>query len=377
MSEGNLDTTYRSTKGRLDRRDFLKAAATMGAIVALGGCSQPAAPAKSEPPKPGEPPQTGGQPAVPLAGQTTYVTIGATAMGSVQYSMGAGLAELLTKKVPGVKATVITTTGTIDRLKRFNDSRIEFGWTEPLAGYEMFTKTGQFASLTGPNIMAVAGGNWSLLQILTPEKSKIAKPSDVKGKRIGLGLPGSTGLETSRAWIEAHGVSLKDIDAKEINPDEQIAAMKDGHLDVAMIQTGAGAAAIKEITTSEKVVFLPTEEAAMRKLLEKYPPYADTQIPANSYKGQDQPVRVLGYRVSMIVRDDLSPDLVYTITKTIFENADALSNTHKMWAETTFENALEGVPFPLHPGALKYFQERKHPGLDPFLDKMRKQKLIP
>ena len=81
------------------------------------------------------------------------------------------------------------------------------------------------------------------------------------------------------------------------------------------------------------------------------------QIPAGVYKGQDNAIPTLSVQAILVVNKDLPDDVVYTITKTLFENLPDVAKAHNKAAEISLAHAFDGITIPFHPGAEKYFKE--------------------
>ncbi len=96
----------------------------------------------------------------------------------------------------------------------------------------------------------------------------------------------------------------------------------------------------------------------MKKFMEKYPGYVETVIPQGAYKGVTEDIPTIGTVTSLVVSADLSAEMVYQITKAIFENLPELAKIKKKAiAEVSLENGLRGAMIPIHPGAKRYYDE--------------------
>jgi TRAP transporter TAXI family solute receptor len=93
------------------------------------------------------------------------------------------------------------------------------------------------------------------------------------------------------------------------------------------------------------------------KLIANYPFYTKFDVPGGSYKGVDSGVQTVAVVATYIVSDDLDEDLVYKMTKTLFEHAGDIATGHPKGAELDPAYSVSGISIPLHPGAEKYYQE--------------------
>lgn len=81
-------------------------------------------------------------------------------------------------------------------------------------------------------------------------------------------------------------------------------------------------------------------------------------VPAGTYKGVDKDVKTVSVQAMLATREDISTDVIYRITKAMFENLDILLATHARAKDIKLTSALEGMPIPLHPGAQKFYKEK-------------------
>jgi TRAP transporter TAXI family solute receptor len=88
------------------------------------------------------------------------------------------------------------------------------------------------------------------------------------------------------------------------------------------------------------------------------PPFMPARIPANTYKGQEHEVETAAVANYLVTHSGVSDELVYQMTKLLFESLPELAKAHEAGKEIKLENALAGVPIPLHPGAERYYKEK-------------------
>ena len=101
---------------------------------------------------------------------------------------------------------------------------------------------------------------------------------------------------------------------------------------------------------------VPADFAA--KLTQKYPFLAVAKVPANAYKGIAQEVPTVAVNAVLIAGNQLKEDMVYNLTKALFENQADLASAHAKGKEVNLQYAVQGVSVPFHPGAVKYYKEK-------------------
>ena len=202
---------------------------------------------------------------------------------------------------------------------------------------------------------AMAGCYAEVVQIVS--KGDINSIADLKGKRVSVGDIGSGCEFNARQILEAYGMTFDDIEVNNLSFGDSATALKDDKIDAFFCVAGAPTTAIVELATTNEIKLLEVDDEHAAKLIEKYPFYTKYDVPGGSYKGIDSDVQTVAVVATFIVSDDLSEDLVYKMTKALFENSDEIANAHPKGAELDPEYSVSGISIPIHPGALKYYKE--------------------
>lgn len=179
--------------------------------------------------------------------------------------------------------------------------------------------------------------------------------------QIDTGPRGTGGELAAARALEAHGVGYENIQSwgGSITHSiyrEALDRMKDGHINMFMNDEFVGSAVFSDLTSSRDVVLLPMEEDA-REYLETTYGYGRLTIPAGTYPGQDQDVPTTSQYSVLFAHADVPEDLIYAMTKLIFDNMEDLGIVHSSFAELDPALGPEGFPIPLHPGAERYYRE--------------------
>ena len=291
-------------------------------------------------------------------GQRISITTGGT--GGVYYPLGGGMANVLSKYVPGLQATAEVTGGSVDNLKLIGAGKSEVGFTmvdaalDAAHGVDKF-KDGKIATRT---LMVLYPNR---MQVVTIEGTGINKMSDLKGKRVSTGSPGSGVEVISLRVLEAMGLDpKKDIRQERLGAAESVNAIKDRKIDAFFWIGGVPTAALTDLAATPGIRIKLLDHAeyadAMNK---KYGPlYAKATIAAGSYAGQDKPVQNFDVWNILVASDKMSDQMAYNIVKTLFEKKAELVAVHKEAENIDLKNQAIATPVPFHPGAKKYFEER-------------------
>ncbi len=219
-----------------------------------------------------------------------------------------------------------------------------------------FNGTNTFAeegALTG--FSAVATLYAEVVQIVA--KPGINSVADLKGKTVSVGDAGS-GTEFNAAQIfEAYGMTFDDINKQSLGFTDSADKFKDGQLDAFFVTAGAPTTCITDLATSNDFVILSIGETEMQYLKENYGYYTEYTLAAGTYDKQTEDATTVAVKATLIAANDLSEDVVYNVTKGIFDNIDAIKATHAKGAELSADSGVQGVSIPFHAGAEKYFKE--------------------
>ncbi|MCC8193386.1 MAG: TAXI family TRAP transporter solute-binding subunit [Deltaproteobacteria bacterium] len=282
--------------------------------------------------------------------------------GGTYYYIGAGMAKLLSQKLPDVEVTTEATTGSPVENGTFTSQSVET--------MGIFTLDGAYAAKEGDkskgfrkpltNLGMIQAGHDLLLYWITKESSGIKSLADAKGKRIGLPSVGNTAYFQALALLEAYGLKKGDYKGIPMTYAEQGDGLKDGNIDIMCAGGGIPQAAALDVTTTHDCVFLSIDDDKIADLKEKYPYWWVSDIPANVYRNQDKPVRVFTSKVCLFANTDMDVELAYQITKALAESTKELAEIHAEGSKWSAENTkplFEEQVVPFHPGATKYYNE--------------------
>jgi TRAP transporter TAXI family solute receptor len=297
----------------------------------------------------------------PLAAQQPArisITTGGT--GGVYYPMGGGMANVLSKYVPGMQATAEVTGGSVDNLKLINAGKAEVGFSMADAAWDATHGLDKFKdNKVDARTLLVLYPN--KMHVVTTDGTGITKLADLKGKRVSTGSPGSGTEIMALRMLEATGLDAKkDIKQERLGAAESVNAIKDRKIDAFFWSGGVPTAAVTDLaaTPGIKIKLIDSAEVvdAMNK---KYGPlYVKSTIPAGSYSGQDKPNEEVDVWNILVTNDKMSEQMAYNIVKTLVEKKPELVAVHKEAEKIELGSQSVGSPIPFHPGAKKYLEER-------------------
>lgn len=270
------------------------------------------------------------------------------------YPLGGEMAKIITDET-GIQTDALSSNASADNAAALakGDAELAFVQTDVIAN--AIEGKGAFEGKPVKNVMAIGSLYPETVQIVTTPKSGIKSVEDLKGKKVSVGAPGSGTYMNAEQILEIHGMTMDDIDAQNLDFGESTGGIQDGNIDAAFITSGTPTGAVEGLSATADVVIVPVAQDKIDALIEKYPYYAADTIPAGTY-GLESDVTTVAVLAMLAVTDSLSEDLVYDITKAIYENSGSLA--HAKGKLITLETATDGIGIDFHPGAEKYFKEK-------------------
>jgi TRAP transporter TAXI family solute receptor len=295
-----------------------------------------------------------------LAQQKT-IAIGTGGTGGVYYPLGGGLANVLSKNLPGIQATAEVTGGSVDNLKLIGSGQSEVGFSMADAALEAFKGEDKFKSgKVDVRTLAVLYPN--RMHVVTVDGTGIESMADLKGKRVSTGSPGSATEVMAFRVIEAAGLDKdKDMKRERLGVAESVNAIKDRKIDVFFWVGGLPTAAVTDLGATPGVkIKLVDHSDVVQKMNAKYGPlYVTDVIPAKTYPGQDKDNKISTVWNILVTNSKMPDDLAYSIVKTIFDKKADLVAVHREAEAIDYKyQVTANSPVPWHPAAVKYFADK-------------------
>ena len=288
------------------------------------------------------------------AADPKFLRIGTASLGGNYFPMGAAIATIIDKQVPGgFRATAQASSGSAYNMTAIQDGEQELAICQGPA------VTDAMAGGKTPDVRTIANYNATPQHILVRNAANIKSVADFKGKKMEL-IAAGDGVEVStRKMLAAFGIKWEDIKPEYSGNRVQAASrLKTGQMDAIIDATGTGSAWITDIIgDGSKFSLLPLSDAEIDKVLAANKEFSRMPIPANAYRGQNKDVNAVGVWTVVVVSKNLSDELVYNITKQMFANAQFLKERHNYFKDLAPGNIVGAVVAPLHPGAEKYYKE--------------------
>jgi hypothetical protein len=293
----------------------------------------------------------------PTARAAEFINILTGGTSGVYYPLGVALSKIYGEAIPGARTQVQATKASVENLNLLQQGRGEAALTlgdSLKLAWEGDEEAGFKNKLD--KLRGIAAMYPNYIHFVVRSDSGISSLADLKGKSISVGAPKSGTELNSRTILAAAGLSYDDLGKVEYLPyAESVELMKNRQLDGTLLSSGLGVAAIRDLATSIDVTFVPIPAELVEKL---GAPYVSLPIVAGTYRGQDADVPTAGVVNFLVTHEGVPEETVYLMTKSMFENLDQMVAAHGAAKSIKLENAVKGMPLPVHPGAERYYKEK-------------------
>jgi hypothetical protein len=273
------------------------------------------------------------------------------------YPFGGAMAKIWNSKIKDMNVTAQTSGASGENVRLINKKEVELALVQSDTLDFAFNATEAFKEpLKGMSTIAVLYPE--IIQVVVAAAGPIKSIADLKGKKVGVGAPGSGTEANFRQLLDAYGMKKEDVNAQFLSFSESAEAYKDKHIDAFIVTAGIPNAGIMDVSTQNEIRILNIPADVAAKLTQKYPFLAAVKVPANTYKGQTAEVSTVAVNAVLIAGNSLSEAMVYNLTKALFENQAELASAHAKGKELNLQYAVKGVSIPFHPGAVKYYKEK-------------------
>ena len=272
------------------------------------------------------------------------------------YAFGGVLAQYM-KNYTDYSVTAVSTAASKANIQSIGDGDYQMGFTQSDVMSYAWEGSRSFETDGPCRDFRVLGALYAETVQLITMKEDIKTVSDLKGKSVSIGAPGSGVYFNAMDVLEGAGLTVDDIKPQYQSFDDSKEALKDGQIDAAFIVAGAPTSAITELATTNGVFLIPIEGELRDNIMSLCPFYAPMEIPADTYPGQSEPINTITIKATMVVDADLDEETVYQLTKAVFDHAEDIAKENAKGEELTIENATSGMTVPFHAGAARYFAE--------------------
>jgi TRAP transporter TAXI family solute receptor len=299
----------------------------------------------------------GGGAAPEAAAQKRFLSLGTAPPGGAFFVVGGALAEVLDAAgADNWRVTAEATKGTQENIRRLTSGELDFALANAAISY--FAVRGEGGWEQRHEIASVMTLAPNVAFFVAPRSSGIDTISGLRGQRVVIG-PAGAGFEYFLGPIlEAHGLTYADFTPLNGTQTQAVDLLADGAAAAAFLGGAVPTASVTQVATSEDVVFLPFDAAARERLIATYPFFRAAVVPAGTYPGQSEDFAGLDVgSMHLITRADADEELVYEVTKTLYEQRAAVVERHPAGRAINPANVVRDTGTPFHPGAQRYYRE--------------------
>jgi len=286
--------------------------------------------------------------------------------GGTYYPVGVAIGTLISIKLAkdaGITATAINSAGSGENVQMLKNNECDLAILQGLYGAQAYHGKGSYE---GNPMQKMAGVTmlWQNVEhfALLSKYAKSGTVMDLKNlnEKFSIGKRGSGTEGSGRVILGALGIEPdKDFTTEYLGYNPSVDAMQDGRIAGANIPAGVPVSAITQMYAmlGDKATVLDFTDEQVKEINGEVELWTRYVIPPNTYPGQGKPINTIAQPNLLVASTDLDEETVYIITKTIYENLPFLNNIHAATKAMDVNKAIAGMPMPLHPGAVKYFQE--------------------
>jgi uncharacterized protein len=294
--------------------------------------------------------------------QQRFVTIGTGGVTGVYYPAGGAICRLVNqgRAEHGIRCSAESTGGSVFNVNTIREGELDLGVVQSDVQFHSYHGSDQFAD-AGPfeGLRAAFSLHPEPFTVMVRPDAGITTFTEIKGKRVNVGNPGSGQRATVEVVMDRLGWTMADFAlASELPSREQAQALCDNRIDVILFTVGHPSGSIQEPIATCDAQLISVEGPEVDQLVADNPYYFHATLPAGMYPGQDQDIRTFGVGATVVTSTNTPDDVVYAVVKAVFDNLDSFKSLHPAFGVLEREAmATSGLSAPLHPGAEQYYKE--------------------
>lgn len=294
--------------------------------------------------------------AAAFAASKTFLSIATGGTSGTYYPIGGAIAQAVTKG-SGIQATAETGNASVANINLVSKGDIEVAFAQNDISFWAYNGKLMFKTPL-KNIRAIAALYPEHIQLITAKGSNIKTIEDLKGKRVGVGAPGSGVEGDVRAIFEVAGLKYSNMKVDFLDFGATTSRFKDNQIDAGFVVAGFPTASVMDLSTTKDISLLSFDKAFLDKLSKAHPYFVKSKIPANTYRGVTADTMTPAVMALLVTHDKIPDKVIYDFTKAMFANIGDVHASHAKGKEINLKTALDGLTIPLHPGAAKFYKEK-------------------
>ncbi|CDT78272.1 MULTISPECIES: TAXI family TRAP transporter solute-binding subunit [Vibrio] len=287
--------------------------------------------------------------------------------GGTYYPVGVALATLSKVKLAPKQhfsLAAISSAGSGENVKLLNENEAQFAILQGLYGAWAWQGLGPYEKSGSQKQLRSVSMLWQNVEhfIVRSDLTETGTMSDLEnlnGKKFSIGKKNSGTENSGRQIMQGLSVNPEQFKLAFMGYGGSASALQNGTIDGMNTPAGVPVGAVTQAFAAlgEDIQILSFTDAQIKQANGDYNIWTKYEIPANTYPGVDKPITTIAQPNFLAVREDISEEDVYELTKAIYENLPFLQGIHKATKAMALEKGIAGLPVPLHPGAARYYQE--------------------
>ncbi|MDR3280525.1 MAG: TAXI family TRAP transporter solute-binding subunit [Synergistaceae bacterium] len=284
------------------------------------------------------------------------VSIATGGTSGTYYPIGGAIAAAVSKN-PDLNATAETGNAAVANTNLVAEGEIEVAFSQADVTAWAYNGELMFEGRPLKGIRTIAALYPETLQLVVSKESGIKSLADLKGKKVGVGAPGSGTEGDVRSILETAGVKYDEMSVEFLDFGGVSSRFKDNQIDAGFVVGGVPTSALMDLTTTKDVALLSFDKDTLDKVIAANPFFVANVIPAGTYRGIDTDTTTPSVMALLITSESVPEEVIYNFTKALFDNIADVQASHAMARNIKLETATNGLTAPLHPGAAKFYKE--------------------
>lgn len=291
------------------------------------------------------------------AAMAQELSIATGGTGGTYYPYGSGLAQVMERHIEGTSVAVEVTGASVENLALLTRGETDIIIATADAVRDAVQGAGAFEGRAVTNVAALGAIYANVTQIVALKEAGIETLDDLRGHRVSVGAPGSATEMASRRILEIKGISYEDVGAQRLSYAESVDAIRNGSLDAAIILATPPASSVLNLAAGREISIVPLSRDEVSQIVEADSAFAPFVLEAGTYEWQSEDILTLSNPNILLVGTEMDDDLAYQITRVLFEHTQEIAAVHPAANQTTVAFSIASTTIPLHPGALRYYEE--------------------